>query len=454
MAVLLAYPDPTMRQRLTQLGQIKHHAAAPRRFRRHGGITLWTILMIPALLILICFVVEIGNLWYGRVQAETSLEAAALAAVKKWGDDSTLTDTKIPRCHGVEYARVNPAGGEPVSISPNYGTVNINGNTLDPGGNLIFGAITNNEAPWVFNANVKPSCGAGAVLFDASKNGRLWGPELHEWGIAYQRPDATPVTTRITEIQIYLGAGTPLYFNRTKYGLSNLSDEKVDDQATHSQVDIFGFPDAANQIQAAFTEPLISDPDKTKRLTFSFLPDTNTTSGDQGFDVCDRFRFGASVEKANSDSPFNGDQIGKYGVTVIVTFSDGKIRQGSFVDTRSNTPPCTYLVDPTINNCSNSIIIHPHKIPDLPCPPNPGQGNNPDGQSYVRIGGSGGDKFAVLAQAEVPIPTLCENLFGFSLPKFKVQVSTFAMYDCSEPGNPRLIRVLPGNYTPPAASTP
>ena len=116
--------------------------------------------MIPAILIMLCFVLEIGNLWYARVQLETSLEASALAAVKKWGDDSSLTTTEPPRCYGVEYARVNPAGGDPVVIASNFDTTLTAPNeNLSAAGNLIFGAVTTNEPPWVFDANSEPSCG-------------------------------------------------------------------------------------------------------------------------------------------------------------------------------------------------------------------------------------------------------------------------------------------------------
>jgi len=52
---------------------------------RRGIATLWPILFSGAMLLILCFVVEIAHLWLTRVELENSLEAAALAAVKEWG---------------------------------------------------------------------------------------------------------------------------------------------------------------------------------------------------------------------------------------------------------------------------------------------------------------------------------------------------------------------------------
>lgn len=398
--------------------------------------------MLPALIIMICFVVEIGNQWYGRVQAETSLEAAALTAVKQWAD-GTPTATLAARCHGVEYAKVNPAGGQAVTITANYDNVApiaANQNN-SPDGNLIFGAITNDEAPWVFNANVVPSCGPGTVLLDASGNGNL-NAQNNEWGIAYQKTDTTSTYPPIRSIEINLGAGNPMYFDSSSFQYGDGAPAKVSD-GTDSQPNFSpGFTSTATDISRIFGDPA-TQPNRYKKLTF-FFPDASTTPAT--FDACERFRFGVDVRRASGGQQFDGDDIGQNEVQVKVTFDNGQITTGNFIDTKSNNSTC--LKTGNDSNCPASIIIF-NNIADLPCAPVPGQGNNPDGQSYVQVGGSGGNKYAVLAQGEIAIPTLCENLFGIGLPQSKVFVRTFAMFDCSEPSNPRLIRVLDTNYTAP-----
>jgi len=55
---------------------------------RRGIATIWVIVSLPTALILLITVVEIGNLWTARTELQTNLEAAALAGVKTWGDES------------------------------------------------------------------------------------------------------------------------------------------------------------------------------------------------------------------------------------------------------------------------------------------------------------------------------------------------------------------------------
>ena len=393
------------------------------------------------MLIMLCFVLEIGNLWYARVQVETSLEAAALAAVRKWGDDPSLATTETPRCYGVEYAYVNPAGGQAVEITSNFDTsaTPAPNENASADGNLIFGAITPTEPPWVFDANSEPSCGIGSVLFDASGGGNL-GSARNEWGISYQRTEPG-VMPAIRSIEIDLLPGTPMYFDSNSYNSGEGETPAVSTVGGYSQPNFFGL--TTSEISHVFSEPA-AYPDRFKKLTFYF-PDSGATAAT--FAPCERFRFGVDVSRDKDDKNFNGDDIGQYGVKVTVTFDDGNTATGNFVDTRSNDSPCDYVG--TNPDCPNSGIIV-NSIPDLPCPPVSGGGNNPDGQSYVQLGGSGGGgKFGVRAQAEVPVPSLCGSLFGITLPVFSVRAATTAMYDCSVPDNPRLIRVLPENYFPP-----
>jgi hypothetical protein len=407
-------------------------------------VTLWTILSIPALMILVCFIIEILNLWHARVELETALEAAALAAVKEWGENPG-TDTLRPRCTGVEYAEANLVGRVPLEITNNYNASATDPSTsnqnLSCDGDLIFGAITTDEPPWEFDTTEIPSCGKGNVLIDASEQGGLTTANKHEWGIAYQRADNTTVLPKISSIVIDLGATTPLYFDDTagsSFGFADAATPyKVGDTAT-SQADFFGL-NPATEITPTFSDPHPTVSNRYKKLMFTFAIDGG--SGLPVFDPCERFRFGVNVRAATGGKQYDGDAMGDFGVTVTVNFSDSTSSSGTLVNTDSKGLPCGPKV--TDSFCPNSGI-YINNIPDLPCPPASGAGN--DGQSYVRIGGSGNGKFGVRAQATVAVPTICENLFGISLPQMKVQAKTTALFDCNEPANPRLIRVLPENY--------
>jgi hypothetical protein len=82
------------------------------RTLRRGIATIWVILSLPVALILLITVVEIGNLWTARTELQTNLEAAALAGVKTWGDESE--DSSMP-----------------MDPHPNPGDINITGAARD-----------------------------------------------------------------------------------------------------------------------------------------------------------------------------------------------------------------------------------------------------------------------------------------------------------------------------------
>ncbi len=100
---------------------------------RRGIATIWVILSLPTALILLITVVEIGNLWTARTELQTSLEAAAIAAVKTWGDESeavsTMMDphptpglfsiTSSARDAAIATFAVNPVNGQFFSLNRN-----------------------------------------------------------------------------------------------------------------------------------------------------------------------------------------------------------------------------------------------------------------------------------------------------------------------------------------------
>lgn len=142
-----------------------HRAAEViRRAQRRGSATLWMVLWLPCLMALFCVLVGIANLWLARVELENAMEAAALAAVKQWGEAGG-GDTIAPRSVGVAYAGANRVRGQSVTIDANYNAGAANDNATcalamsPPAGNLLFGS-TNHSDPdnVVFDAGGNPSC--------------------------------------------------------------------------------------------------------------------------------------------------------------------------------------------------------------------------------------------------------------------------------------------------------
>src|SRR5215471_16583286 len=86
---------------------------------RRGSATLWIVIWLPCLLVLFCVLARVANLWLARIELENALEAAALAAVKEWGDAGG-GDTLAPRLVGVNYSQANAVRRNPVVIGTNY----------------------------------------------------------------------------------------------------------------------------------------------------------------------------------------------------------------------------------------------------------------------------------------------------------------------------------------------
>ncbi len=397
-----------------------------RRTPRRGVVTLWTILTVPVMLFMLAFVVEIAHLWSARVELENSLEAAALAAVKEWGDAGGGS-TLVPRYVGVAYAAANGIDGDPVVITRNYNPDHLPNENDSCQGDLIFGAITTNlqlidfNTDVTFNAGVQPGCGLGTVLVDATGQGNLGDDAA--WGVAFRETPRTPPNLTILSISIDLQAGGGHgTFDFTSFE-PTLSDN-LPEPVIPGRDDIFGFSDPHAQITFYPTTG------KPSVLTITFGPDP-APGGDLGFEPGDRFRFGALVDGVSKGTGGDdGDGIGQDDVLVTVIFALGGVPlrpvSGTFFDNRE-----------TSNDCNPEHPVHPTGIPDLPCPPSSAPNNN--GQSYVGIAGAG-NAYAVRAQKTAEVHSLLCYFCGVTFGPFAVSAKSTAVYDCAEQ-RPRLIRI-------------
>jgi Flp pilus assembly protein TadG len=93
---------------------------------RRGWTTLWLVIWLPVLMVLLCGLVAVANLWLARVELENALESAALAAVKEWGD-ADGDDTREARKVGALFAAANTVRGQRLD--------------LETSGDFIFGEI-------------------------------------------------------------------------------------------------------------------------------------------------------------------------------------------------------------------------------------------------------------------------------------------------------------------------
>lgn len=385
--------------------------------QRQGIVTFWAIVTIPIFLIMLCTVLEIGNLWLARIQLKNALEAGALAAVKNWGD-AKGGDTNISRQVAYQFTAANTINGVSVDLSSidanrNYNVANLPNQNGSCNGVLVFGAITSDSPEYVFDAGESPSCVQGQVLFDVSANGGLVTGNAHEWGIRF-RPDATlPANLTITRAEIRLQGGATYDTGSFAYA-DAVAPFAVDDNlpaGMNDAPDIFGL-----------TLPEISE---------SFLSGNSILRFDfavNSFAPGDRFRFGVSV---NGIAQQRGDALA--GSEVFVQFSNGTSTTANLVDSTFGSGSCLNVGVYDAVHSSLAVVPGGSPIPDLPCPPSNGA---QDGQSFVETSGSGGggDAFAVRIQASVPVKSICESIFGFQPGNagfFSVTARVDAFYDCT-----------------------
>lgn len=409
------------------------------------------VIWLPALLVLFVALTGVANLWLARVEVENGLEAAALAAVKSWGDAGG-GDTLVPRNVGVQYAAANHVRKFPLAINTNYDAnapVCLGGNPnqnltclvgqMPPSGNLIFGSIDDsNPNNIIFNAGICPGCIANAiVVFDVTSQGDLNGAAHNDWGIAFHPTPMTPAGLRINSILITMppNSGANDFVHDFAPSINSIGSWLVRQGTVYQQPDIQGFPNPNTQITASYPG--------VRQLLITFSAD----GGDLGFQPCDRFRFGVNVDFTSGGSGLPGflrdaDGIGSMGTSVVVNFSDGSSAAGVFFDNahpqadcalNPSTLPCPAGAVDNANNPIPRMVVHPTLIDDLPCPiTSPGQGQpTNNGQSIGQINAGGQGKFGVRAQSITPIQPLGGYSFVGNLIDQCVTAKTTAVYDCA-----------------------
>ena len=458
---------------------------------RRGVSLLWLLIAFPALLLFLVFAVEIGNIWLARLELEQSLEANALAAVKRWAE-SGGGDTLDARQFGNQFSINNPVRGVPVSLTNmtlnsaftngtnqlNYNAANINDNfyctdisdydDYDQPGVMVFGAITNLDgAPntVTFNAGVEPSCSNGSLLVDASGNGNL-SAVGNEWGISYRATGPqSPSDPIITEIEIDVDPAIT-YGTGTATGFLYPATLPVTSNVGSGQYAI-SHGNGGNLLEQPdnffYTTVTTGGVVTARTVTVVYMYDSNGTGGSpprhilrmnfigsdgvNGLRPGERFRFAGNV--FSGGSPIDGDALGgKAEVRVIYDFNPATEERGTFVDTSTNGADGLCRKRAADRNSPTPVtdglgLVHivPNELPviDLPCPPSSGASN--DGQAWVEVGSSSvTNYFAVRTQATIGVESVVKSLGGFNLGPWGVSAKATAYFNCDE-DDARLIRI-------------
>jgi hypothetical protein len=144
------------------------------RSSRSGIAVLWLIASAPAILIFLCIMVEVANVWNARVKLEVALESAALAGVKTWAELTEADIVPAPHDSPGEFAKTSAARTAAVAAAGanNVGGVSIvlDRNEADDGiddvgydnanctGDLLLGGFPNTGST-DFNVTAAVGCG-------------------------------------------------------------------------------------------------------------------------------------------------------------------------------------------------------------------------------------------------------------------------------------------------------
>ncbi|MHC4398659.1 MAG: TadE/TadG family type IV pilus assembly protein [Planctomycetota bacterium] len=415
---------------------------SPWRRRGPKGIsTLWLILTIPVLLVLFCSMVELANMWLARAELENALEATALAAVKEWGD-ANGGYTKPARLVGQAYARANLVRCRHLRISLNLDENpdedNPNANLTccvgkdPPTGNLIFGAITEDDPlyPITFNAGIPGGCMPAEVFINVEKEDSGADVDPRAFGIFF---DGGPPNLSIVAVSFMMPTDLHpfAYFDSTKPPVVSIEPVGPDELNRYNpdppndvrgldptptvlqsppQNSLWHCPNEEGDVCFEFENPLGASEFQT--MTIRFAPGTFTSTNDP--DTTDFLRFGVSFNRLKPRPPRgdnnDGDAFGRLNVEVAVTFFNHTTLEhqtvwGHFVDVDED-----------------------------------GDGDFDDGRSEALILGLGRGLPAVRAQAEVCVPSLCGKICGLDFGSYSVSATATAVYSCAT-RRPRLIRV-------------
>jgi len=137
---------------------------------RRGVATVWAILTLPIAAIAICGIVELGHLCLVRQELQTALEAAALAGVKTWADQSRADGhaqpgarekTQAARQAALAVARANTVFGESLALDANQADDGDDVNGYDNAtcaGDIVLGGFETSSSSF-FTTNASVGCG-------------------------------------------------------------------------------------------------------------------------------------------------------------------------------------------------------------------------------------------------------------------------------------------------------
>ncbi len=392
---------------------------------RRGIATIWVILSLPVALILLITVVEIGNLWTARTELQTNLEAAALAGVKTWGDESE--DSSMPMDPHPNPGEINITGAARDAAIAAFAVNSVNGqfftlnrNETDDGDDLVGYDNTNCSGDIilggfptaggnVFNAAAAVGCGRSSMT---STTVTL------EFDILIKANDTLNTADAF---QITLTSASPgLYVSQLDIDLHNIPDASwiQDTDAVWDFGTFRTFSGAATEatgngpaIHASSdvldAEVLTASGDGTGILTLTFA--------DFAWQAGESLVFGVDTDNVEQGGDVTTSTLADAGNDFGETGAATKTGRVAFSFTFGNTGVVT--IDNALQESSNQAQLQ-------------GAGRNFSGTVSVVVIVPDED-FAVLCQKSVQVNSITNSLFGIPMTPFTISGRAIATARCA-----------------------
>ena len=410
------------------------------RSSRAGIAVIWLIAAAPAILVFLCIMVEVANIWNARVQLEVALESAALAGVKVWSDLTEADVVPDPHDSPGEFAKTSAARDAAVAAAAanNVGGVSIvlDRNELDDGiddvgydnanctGDLLLGGFPTTGAT-DFNVTAAVGCGRSTttvtvitINFDIDINtGVVPGNTLNTADAFQLTFTSAEPGLSITEIQIDLRATpmAPLLADNGSWDFGTLNvfnagavEADGNGPATHASSDV---------------TILTAAGDGTGVMTLTFAVGDWTTGETLVFGVdTDNVESNNGADTVNDEGGDFGENGGAAGNTGRVAFSFG-FNGGPSAGNTLNQQLARLgggSLGRLQGNATNFPITVVTIVPD--------------------------EDFAVLAQQTLSVNSICNNLFGIPVGPFTISSRAVATARCAGANstivnNPLLVHV-------------
>tara|TARA_R110002072_G_scaffold302100_1_gene483952 strand:- start:137486 stop:138820 length:1335 start_codon:yes stop_codon:yes gene_type:complete len=408
---------------------------------RSGVAIMWLIAAAPAILIMLCIMVEVGHIWNARVKLEVALEAAALAGVKTWSDLTEADNTPGPHDSPGEFAKTSAArdaavaaaaantiAGVSITLDRNENDDGINDVGYDNAnctGDLLLGGFPTTGGT-DFNVTSAVGCGRStmsvvniAIDFDIEVD-TSGGTDTSDTPDAFRISftSAQPGLS-ITELQIDLRnniTSIPAWLDNGTWDFGTLNNFALGSEAagrgpaTHASSNV---------------TILTATGDGTGVMTLTFAAGDWLTG--------ETLVFGVDTDNVESTGGLAADTVadegGDFGDTPGANGMDGRI---AFSFGFNGGPSAGNTVDERLQRLGGGTLARL-------------QGNSANFPIVIAIVVPDED-YAVLAQQTLQVNSICSNLFGIPIGPFTISGRAVATARCAGANstivnNPLLVHV-------------